>query len=201
MRGKVPIVPGVSELRAEGGGKGESLSFRTAWRETRPHLRGRSLWAFIRHSKSPELPVVLLEDAGALVGLVFALAGVILAAATGNSRWDAVGSLAIGLLLVAVAAVLAIEMASLLVGEAADPEDVAMIEQAATTAAHVRSVIHLRTLHLGPDDIMVAAKLDFGASLTMAQLAEAIDGVELGIRAAVPAVGMIFIEPDLRRNV
>lgn len=176
----------------------ESFSFRTALHESREGRRRTSgLIRFIHDTKDPELPVVLLEDTGALFGLAFALVGVVLAWVTGNSRWDALGSLAIGVLLVIVAGVLAVEMASLLIGESASPEDVATIRAAIERAPSVRRIIHLRTIHLGPDDVVVATKLEFEPTLSMAQLARSIDGVEAEIRAATPSARLIFIEPDL----
>jgi cation diffusion facilitator family transporter len=179
----------------------ESLSFRTGLSEARP-LRGRrTWWQFVRGTKNPELPVVLLEDFGALVGLAFALLGVTLAEVFHQPRFDAVGSLAIGVLLVAVAIVLAIEMASLLIGEAASPDDIATISDAIAGAPSVQRIIHLRTQHLGPDDVMVAAKVEFEPALSVAQLAVAIDGAEARLRAAYPAARLVFLEPDLYREL
>ena len=176
----------------------EGLSLRTARREADTIRRGRTWWKFVRTTKNPELPVVLLEDTGALVGLVFALIGITLAEVTGNARWDAVGSIGIGLLLGVIAVVLAIEMKSLLIGEAASPEDEAKILEALETAPCVEKVIHLRTQHLGPDDLLVAAKVDADAP-SVAALARAIDELEARIRAAVPTARLIFIEPDQYR--
>ncbi|HUI49806.1 MAG TPA: cation diffusion facilitator family transporter [Acidimicrobiia bacterium] len=176
----------------------EAFSFRTGIREAdavRP--AGESWWMFIRHTKSPDLPVVLLEDAAALVGLVIALVGVTVADLTGNGRWDGLGSLAIGVLLIAVAIVLVIEMGSLLVGESARPEVVARIRGAIEAFPSVRRCIHLRTDHLGPDEIIVAAKIDFDPDLSIAQLAQAIDALEIDIRAAEPRAAWIFVEPDV----
>lgn len=178
----------------------ESLSLRTAVREARPYVGNASWWSFIRRSKSPELPVVLLEDTGALVGLAFALTGIGLAAYTGDGRWDAVGSLAIGVLLVAIAYVLSVETKSLLIGEAASPRQVEEIERALASSADVQRVIHLRTQHVGPDEILVAAKVAFPADLTMRRLAVAIDEAEKLVRSAVPAARWIFLEPDVDRG-
>jgi cation diffusion facilitator family transporter len=178
----------------------ESLSFRTGLIAANP-LRGRrTWWQFIRGTKNPELPVVLLEDFGALVGLVFALAGVTLAEVLHQPRFDAVGSLAIGVLLVGVAIVLAIEMASLLIGEAASADDIAIISGALTGAPSVRRVIHMRTQHLGPDDVLVAAKVEFDPALSFGELAAAIDGAEGRLRSVYPAARLVFIEPDLYRE-
>jgi len=175
----------------------ESFSLRTAVRESR-HVKGdESWWAFIRRAKVPELPVVLLEDTGALVGLAFALFGVSLAELTGNARFDAAGSIAIGVLLGVIAMILVVEMKSLLIGEAASPEVTTNIARAIESAPHVRGLIHMRTQHLGPDELLVAAKLEFAPDLTMPELAQAIDDVEAAMRAAVPAARVIYLEPDI----
>ncbi|MEJ5253952.1 MAG: cation diffusion facilitator family transporter [Acidimicrobiales bacterium] len=179
----------------------ESLSFRTAIRESRP-LKHDASWAeFIRRSKSPELPVVLLEDLGALVGLVLALVAVSLAAITGSSMWDGIGTVCIGALLLMIAVVLAIEMKSLLIGEAASDRDEAAMRAAIERHPSVRSLISLRTQHLSPDELLVAAKVEFDGTLTMRELADAIDEVEADIRRAVPAARRLFVEPDIRRAV
>ncbi len=174
----------------------EGASLRTAHHEADPTRRGRTWWAFIRTTKSPELPVVLLEDSGALVGLVFAVIGISLAELTGNPRWDAMGSIGIGLLLGVIAVVLAIEMKSLLIGEAVGPRVEARIRDAIGDGPEVTHIIHLRTLHLGPDDVLVATKLEFACD-TIPALAQAIDTVEARVRAAAPVARLIFIEPDL----
>jgi cation diffusion facilitator family transporter len=176
----------------------ESLSLRTGVREARAvRPEGESWWKFVRQAKSPDLPVVLLEDTAALVGLVFALLGVTAAELTGNARFDGLGSLGIGCVLVAVAILLVIEMGSLLVGEAARPEVVQRIGDAIDAFPVTRRCIHLRTEHLGPDEIVVAAKVEFDDSLSVAELAKAIDALEVEIRAAEPRATLIFVEPDV----
>jgi len=178
----------------------ESLSLRTALREAGPDRHGRSWRQFIRHTKNPELPVVVLEDTGALAGLALALLGLTLAVVTDEPRFDAIGSIAIGLLLAVIAVVLAVEMKSLLIGESAGEQAQADIRSAIAAAPEVRSVIHLRTLQLGPEEMLVAAKLDFVPATTV-ELAPAIDAVEARIRAAVPSEKVvIYLEPDLDRS-
>ena len=186
----VPIVVLLASIGLEG------FSFRTAVHESRPFKGARSWVAFVRTAKAPELPVVLLEDSGALLGLVFALAGVGLTLATGNGRWDAAGTAMIGLLLVAIAIVLATEMKSLLLGESATSEDVAAIE-AALPGSGVTRVIHLRTMHLGPEELLVAAKIGVDAGESAAEVARAIDAAERRVRAAVPIARVIYLEPDI----
>ena len=178
----------------------EAFSLRTALHEANA-VRGRhTWWRFIRHAKMPELPVVLLEDVGALLGLVFAACGVGLALATGNPRWDALGSVAIGLLLGVIAFILAVEMKSLLIGEAAAPETADVIRTTLAAGEGVTHVVHLRTLHLGPDDLLVAAKLAFAPDLPLRRVADATDAIEAAVRARVPAARLIFIEPDVFRG-
>ncbi|MEY9858015.1 cation diffusion facilitator family transporter [Catenulispora sp. GAS73] len=177
----------------------EGMSFRTAVRESN-HLREGASWVgFIRRATTPELPVVLLEDSGALLGLCFALFGVGMSVATGNGRWDGVGTLAIGVLLVCIAVVLAVEMKSLLVGEGAGRHDVAAIRAAAVDGDTVTDVIHLRTMYLGPEELLVAMKIAVQHDDTAAEVAKAIDAAELRIRDAVPEARLIYLEPDVRR--
>ncbi len=176
----------------------ELFSLRTAVREARPFRGSRSWVAYIRRSKSPELPVVLLEDLGALVGLLFALTGLTLTEVTGDAAWDGLATLFIGLLLVAIAAILVVEMKSLLIGESATPEHEADIRAAIAATPDVRGLIHMRTLHLGPDELLVAAKIDLPPDLTADRIAAAIDAAEGRIRAAVPIARVIYLEPDLR---
>jgi cation diffusion facilitator family transporter len=178
----------------------ESFSLRTAMRESREERRGKSIYQFVRRTKIPELAVVVLEDIGALVGLTFALIGVTLASVLDEARWDAAGSLAIGVLLVVIAIVLAIEMASLLVGEAATPEVVEKIRNILAGHADVVRVIALRTQHVGPDDIMVNTKLEFEPTLTVARLSDVVNELEVELRAAEPKARTIFIEPDVFRS-
>ena len=176
----------------------ESFSLRTAVRESN-RVRGRQSWVqFVRGAKAPELPVVLLEDIGALVGLVFALIGVSFTLVSGDGRWDAAGTAAIGLLLVVIAVVLAVETRSLLLGESATPETVATIERA-LVGEGVTSVIHLKTLHVGPEELLVAAKIEVPGAATAAEVAAAIDAAEARMREALPIVKYAYLEPDLRR--
>ena len=176
-------------------------SRRPAMRESR-ELKGDLAWAeFIRHAKVPELPVVLLEDTGALVGLAFALLGVGLAELTGNPRFDAVGSLAIGLLLGCIAFVLAVETKSLLIGEAASPAVEAAICAALEGTPGVDRVIHLRTEHLGPDDLLVVAKIAVDAAMPSGETAAVIDRAEAAVRAGVPEARLMFLEPDVDRRM
>ena len=175
----------------------ELFSLRTAVRESNK-IRGKQTWVqFVRTAKAPELPVVLLEDLGALVGLVLALFGVGLTLITGDGRWDAAGTACIGVLLVLIAIVLALETKSLLLGESATKADVAAIE-AALVGPGVPSVIHIKTLHLGPEELLVAAKIEVDVRDSAEEIADAIDAAEGRVRAAVPIAARIYLEPDLR---
>jgi cation diffusion facilitator family transporter len=176
----------------------ESFSLRTAVKEAGPERRDQSWVAYVRRSKSPELPVVRLEDLGALVGLFLALAGLTLAVVTGEPRWDGAGTLCIGVLLVAIAVILVVEMKSLLIGEAATPEQQRAVQDGIEATPGVRSLLHMRTLHLGPDELLVAAKIELEPGLGTADVARAINAAEARIRAAVPIARAIYLEPDIR---
>jgi len=177
----------------------EGFSFRTAIHESR-ELKGRlSWWQFIRQSTTPELPVVLLEDFGALIGLVLALLGVGLTLLTGEGVFDALGTIGIGLLLGVIAIVLIIEMKSLLIGEGARPPVLAAIVDGLKGGA-VQDVIHLRTQYLGPEELLIAAKIALRPGLPVEEVAREIDEAEARVRAAVPAARMIYLEPDLERT-
>jgi cation diffusion facilitator family transporter len=176
----------------------EAYSFRTAVHESN-RTRGTQTWVqYVRRAKAPELPVVLLEDTAALLGLVFAMFGVVLTLVTGNGRWDAAGTLLIGLLLVVVAIVLGLEMNSLIIGESAGPEAVEAI-RTALVGGGVEGVIHMRTMHLGPEELLVAAKIAVRPSERADDVAAAIDEAERRVRAAVPIARVIYLEPDIRR--
>lgn len=177
----------------------ESFSFRTAIKESN-EVRGRLSWTqFVRRAKSPELPIVLLEDLGALVGLVLALFGVGLTVITDEPVWDGIGTLCIGILLVAIAIVLALETRSLLLGEAADVDTIRAIEAAMVDGDVVERIIHMRTLHLGPEELLVAAKIAVNARDTAGEVADAIDSAEGRVREAVPIARVIYLEPDIYR--
>jgi cation diffusion facilitator family transporter len=178
----------------------EAVSLRTAVRESRKLKGSGSWWDFIRHAKVPELPVVLLEDTGALLGLCFALAGVGLAEVTGNPRFDALGSLAIGVLLTAIAVVLSVEMKSLLIGESASPVQLDEICGALEGTPGIGRVIHLRTEHLGPDSLLVVGKIAVDGRADSASTAALIDRAEEAIRARVPEARLIYLEPDVDRR-
>ena len=178
----------------------ESFSLRTAVIESNK-VRGKQSWIkFIRHAKSPELPVILLEDLAALIGLVLAFGGVGLTVLTGDAIWDAIGTLAIGGLLVLVAIVLGLETSSLLVGEGATAEDNGKIRKALTDTAGVESVIHMKTLYLGPEELMVGAKIAIAANDKASAVVEAINAAEANIREAVPSARVIYLEPDVQRK-
>ena len=188
----VPVAVLVGAILLEGN------SFRVAVKESR-ELKGTQGWfRFLRTSKNPELPVLLLEDAGALLGLILALLGVSMTLLTGNGLWDAAGTLAIGALLVVIAVFFASEMKSLILGEAATPEDLAKIRAAIENGDSDR-LIHIKTVHLGPEEILVAAKIRIHDADTGITVANEIDEAEARIREAVPAARVIYLEPDVYR--
>jgi len=176
----------------------QGMASHTAVRQARRVKQNVSWWAFIRRTKNPELPVILLEDLGALCGLLLALVGIGISIATGNPLYDALGSISIGALLVAIAVVLAIEMKSLLIGESAGPLQRERIREAIQTAEPVHRIIHMRTQHLGPEEVLVGAKVEFAADLAFRELSAVIDNVETRVREALPKTElMIYIEPDV----
>ncbi len=178
----------------------ESFSLRTALRESRKVRGRRGLFRFVHDTRQPELPVVMLEDMGALVGLCFALFGVSMATITGNGAWDGLGAMSVGLLLVVIAIFLAMEMTSMLVGESALPEEQRAITTALAASDGVVGIVHLRTLHLGPDEVLVAAKIGVDREQTGSEISKAIDAAEVRVRAAVPNKKLvIYIEPDIIR--
>ncbi|MDX6239769.1 MAG: hypothetical protein QOG10_4584 [Kribbellaceae bacterium] len=178
----------------------EGMSFRTAIVESNK-LRGPVSWTrFIRNARAPELPVILLEDFAALTGLVLALIGVVLTLATGNGIFDGLGSMAIGALLVCVAIFLAIEMKSLLIGESATREAQQRIVAAIESVPGVQRLIHIKTLHIGPEEVLVAAKVGVAPTTDAAVVAQTIDAAERAIRAADPMAVHIYLEPDIYTN-
>ncbi len=177
----------------------EILSFRTAIRESRPLKGDGTWWQFIRQSKAPELPVVLLEDAGALFGLILALGGVGLSMLTGNIVWDAIGTLCIGVLLGVIAIILIVETKSLLIGEGSGPDELGRI-RTALVGEGVDRLIHIKTQYLGPDELLIAAKIAVPATMSTGEVARVIDEAEARVRSSVPAARIIYLEPDLDRT-
>ena len=175
----------------------EGYSFRTAVKASRPLKRRATWWEFIRHSRTPELPVVLLEDFGALTGLVLALTGISVAAVTGDSRWDAYGTIAIGVLLVVIATVLVFEMKSLLIGESALAPMRRTIIEVIEGTEDINCVLHMRTQHIGPDELLIAAKVQLRPGLDTAGVAAVINQAERRLREAISIECMIYLEPDV----
>ncbi|MFD0199638.1 MULTISPECIES: cation diffusion facilitator family transporter [Saccharothrix] len=178
----------------------EIYSFRTAIVESKAVKGDATWWQFIRQSKMPELPVVLLEDAGALFGLILALMGVGLSMLTGDPVWDAIGTLCIGVLLGVIAIILIVEMKSLLIGEGSAPAELDLIVDE-LAAGKVQRVIHIKTQYIGPDELLVAAKIALNSGLSINEVAEAIDAAEQRVRNKVPAARLIYLEPDLDRSL
>ena len=174
----------------------EGFSLRTAVKETRLIKGDQSYWQFIKNAKFPELPTVLLEDIGALFGLVFALGGLTVATLTDDSRYDAIGSISVGVLLIVIAYILAVEMKSLLIGESVDKEVMTKIRAAILEGDEAKQIIHIKTMHLGPDDILIGVKID-SSGTTLKEVADGINAIEARVRKAVPDVHTLYIEPDI----
>jgi divalent metal cation (Fe/Co/Zn/Cd) transporter len=179
----------------------EGLSFRTAIRESR-HVKDPRInwWLFIRRSKQPELPIVLLEDLGALTGLVIALVAIVVSMVTGDARYDGIGTLSIGVLLVTIAGILAVEMKALLIGEAASETDQQAIAAAIEVEPSVQRLIHLRTEHIGPDELLVGAKIELIPDLDVSEVVDIVNAVETSVRRAVPSARIMYLEPDIFRT-
>ena len=175
----------------------ESAALRAAVREANRDRKGAPWWDYIRHAKEAEIPVVLLEDIGAVTGLLFALTGIGLTVWTGDARFDALGSVAIGLLLGVIAVVLAGEMKSLLIGEGVDPAEDQKIRDAIADSPHVERILDLRTLHVGPDQVLVAGKIELARTLSFSDVAHALNEVESITRAAVPRIRWMYLEPEV----
>ena len=176
----------------------ETFSLRTAVAETKKVKGDKSYWKFIKEAKLPELPVVLLEDIGALFGLVFALFGLTTATITHDARYDSAGSIAVGILLIVIAYILAVEMKSLLIGESVDEKTLRTIQKAVLDSDEVKSIIHIRTMHLGPEELLIGIKVESKAN-NIDELSTEINLIEGRIRTAIPGVHSIYIEPDIKR--
>lgn len=177
----------------------ESWSFRTAIVESNKVRGDKSWWSFIRKAKSPELPVILLEDLAAMLGLVAAFIAVSLTLLTKNAYFDVGGTVFIGVLLIVVAVILAIEVKSLLIGESATKESIAKIRSAIESTPGVTQMIHMKTLHIAPEELLVAAKIGVAAGASGADIAAVIDAAERNLRAADPMAQQVFLEPDVFR--
>jgi cation diffusion facilitator family transporter len=177
----------------------EGFSLRTAIREASAERAGRSWRSFVHATKSPELPVVLMEDSAALLGLLFAFLGVLLSVLTGSGVWDGAGSVGVGILLACAAFVVGYETKSLLIGESASSEVAASIVAALEDEGRGLRVIHLRTSHVGPESLLVTAKIAVPAAMPAGALVSEIDAAEERVRAAVPIADTIYLEPDIYR--
>ncbi len=175
----------------------EAFSLRTAIREVNQVRDGHGWRQFVHLTKSPELPVVLLEDTAALLGLTFAFTGVLLAQVTGHEEWDGAGSVAVGVLLACAAFIVGYETKSLLIGESASEDVTARIVASVEGGPEQFHLIHLRTSHIGPENLLVVGKIGVSADLTAAELTAGINATEKRIRAQVPIAETIYLEPDI----
>lgn len=174
----------------------ESVSLWGCVREINKVRGGHSLWSWFKISRQSELVVILGEDLAALGGLALALGFIGLAMVTGNPVWDAIGSIAIGLLLLVVAVLVGTEVKALLLGQSAEPEVLARMKKYLNEAPEVIETYNLLTQHLG-NEIMVAVKARMKPTGSEIGLIEAINRVEAGFRIAFPEVRWIFFEPDI----
>tara|TARA_B100001964_G_C14246748_1_gene607828 strand:- start:2872 stop:3681 length:810 start_codon:yes stop_codon:yes gene_type:complete len=175
----------------------ESFSFRTAIVEAKT-IKGETSWSkFVVRSKQPEIPVVLLEDAGALFGMVIALGAITLVKTTGEPIWDGIGTLSIGILLGVIAIILAREMHSLIIGEAASETDRLKIVSVIENNKQVVELVEMRTQHLGPEEILIGVRIAFRETLQTKEIAQLINQLENDIRIELDNAGPIFIEPEL----
>jgi cation diffusion facilitator family transporter len=177
----------------------EGYALRTAVGQANRSRGNRNWLRFVRRTRSPELPVILLEDSGALIGLLIALIGVGLSVLTGNGVFDGIATVCIGALLVSVAVLLAVETKSLIIGESALPEELTKIHTALLSTPGVQRVIHMRTMHLGPEELLLAAKIGVRADDEGADIAATIDDAEARVRQALPIAKVIYLEPDIYR--
>ncbi|WP_156687651.1 cation diffusion facilitator family transporter [Mycobacterium sp. Marseille-P9652] len=175
----------------------EGYSLHTVRKQSKRLKGSDSWWQFIRNSRVPEPPVVLLEDSAALIGLALAFAGVGLTAVTGDPIWDAIGTLAIGVLLGGIALVLIVETHSLLIGEGATANQCKVIRSVLQREEHVDAVTDLRTQYLAPDQLVVAARVVCGPEPEFAVAAAVIRDAETRIRQAVPSVRAVYIQPEI----
>jgi divalent metal cation (Fe/Co/Zn/Cd) transporter len=154
------------------------------------------VWETLMHAKDPTIPVVLAEDTAALLGLAIALVAVGLSDLTGWHGFDAIGSLLIGIVLGAVDIFLSKRTHSLLIGEAITEEDRLKIEAVAREVAGVREIRQMLSMHLGPTSVILAMKVGFDEGISMPVLERTIDELEARIRAELPHMRYVFIEPD-----
>ncbi|MEM7094873.1 MAG: cation diffusion facilitator family transporter [Actinomycetota bacterium] len=179
----------------------EGFALRTAIVESRRVKRSdETWWQFVRGTRVPELAVVLLEDIGAMTGLVFAMVSVFIADTFDAPVWDGIGTLSIGILLLVIAIVLIIEMRSMLLGEGARPDKMRAIRSAIENTEGVAGIVDLRTQYFGPEELLVAGKVEFDPGLDTRTLAETIDAVERNVREIAPHARLTYIEPDLQRE-
>lgn len=176
----------------------ESISMRACMREVNKVRGGRSWFRWFRESRQAELVVIFGEDLAALCGLTLAFGAVLATMLTGNPLYDALGSIAIGVLLIVVAVFVAVEVKALLVGQSAEPPMREAITAFIGMALSVEEVLNVITLHFG-DDIMVAVKARFKETHSVGQLAHEINNLEKALKEEFPHVKWVFFEPDIAR--
>jgi cation diffusion facilitator family transporter len=173
----------------------ESYSLRTALKEFRHHAAGRGVRRTLKEARDPTVLTVLFEDLAALFGLAVALAGITLAHYTGNVVWDGVASIVVGLALGGVAWILGRDAQSLLIGKSMPKEDEDQIRDIVKKQPDVLDLVHLRTMHLGPEEVILALKVHFRGDMDVRTLELRINDIEAQLRAALPRLRRIYVEP------
>ena len=175
----------------------EGMSMRACLQEVAKLRDGRTLWQWFRQSRQSELVVIFGEDFAALLGLCFALVAVLLTAATGNPLWDAAGTVMIGVLLIVVAVLVAIEIKAMLIGQSVDPAVQARMRRFLDERPEIGNVINLITLQLG-NDVMVSVQAEMREEQSARSLAMQINEVERALKLEFPEVRWSFFEPDVK---
>jgi cation diffusion facilitator family transporter len=176
----------------------EAGSLWGAVREMRKRSRQKPLMRFVRDTTDSDLVIVFGENAAAVLGLGLALGALALAHVTGDARWDAAGSIGIGLVLIIVAVFLAVEVKSLLVGERAEPELELAVREIVTGEPAMQAVWRIITVQQGPGEVLLAMKVEFAPAVSAREIPEAINRFETKLRARRPDARWIFVEPDIR---
>ena len=169
-------------------------------REIQKRAQGKSLLTYLRATKDSDLVVVFGENSAATIGLALAMLALIIAWVTGDARWDGAGSLAVGFVLIGVAVFLAVEVKSLLIGEAADPEIELAAREIASEMPDLRAILKIITVQQGPGEVLVATKVLLAHELTSEGVCETINAFEHKLRERCPSVRWSFVEPDLSRK-
>lgn len=178
----------------------EGFAFIKANKKINLERKGEPIFSYLKRTKKSELLVVFLEDFAALIGLSVAIVALLLQHFTGILIFDGIASILIGIILAVVAFFLGNETRSLLIGESADPKLIYKINHILRDEENIERVIHMRSLQLGPEDILLAVKIEFNQRLNTKEISNLINGIEAEIRSEFPIIKKIYIEPDIYRE-